>query len=170
MDYSGVTHIHHLFLPRAAHALAAMWRRANAHTDPRLRHMLLYLVEQAIWGMSILNRYGPTHYSQVNRQLTGVYYVSSQISEVSPNVQSWKQAIPADQDLRRRAGSTGLRTRRDGEHDGVARDSRRLGGLRFHRPAVRREHLLRRSQLPGGILARGADQRDAGGHRRPLQE
>ena len=33
--------------------------------------------------MSILNRYGPTHYSQVNRQLTGVYYVSSQISEVS---------------------------------------------------------------------------------------
>ena len=84
MDYSGVTHIHHFFLPRAAHALAAMWRRANAHADLRLRHMLLYFVEQAIWGMSILNRYGPTHYSQVNRQLTGVYYVSSQISEVSP--------------------------------------------------------------------------------------
>ena len=80
----GVTHIHHFFLPRAALALAAMWRRANAHTDLRLRHMLLYFVEQAIWGMSILNRYGPTHYSQVNRQLSGVYYVSSQISEVSP--------------------------------------------------------------------------------------
>ena len=84
MDYSGVTHVHHFFLPRAAHALATMWRRANAHADLRLRHMLLYFVEQAIWGMSILNRYGPTHYSQVNRQLTGVYYVSSQISEVSP--------------------------------------------------------------------------------------
>ena len=80
----GVTHVHHFFLPRAAHALAAMWRRANAHADVRLRHMLLYFVEQAIWGMSILNRYGPTHYSQVNRQLTGVYYVASQISEVSP--------------------------------------------------------------------------------------
>ena len=80
----GVTHVHHFFLPRAALALAAMWRRANAHTDLRLRHMLLYFVEQAIWGMSILNRYGPTHYSQVNRQLSGVYYVSSQISEVSP--------------------------------------------------------------------------------------
>ena len=53
----GVTHIHHFFLPRAAHALAAMWRRANAHADRRLRHMLLYFVEQAIWGMSILNRY-----------------------------------------------------------------------------------------------------------------
>ena len=84
MDYSGVSHIHHFFLPRAAHALAAMWRRANAHPDVRIRHMLLYFVEQAIWGMSILNRYSPTHYSQVNQQLTGVYYVASQISEVSP--------------------------------------------------------------------------------------
>ena len=34
--------------------------------------------------MSILARYGPTHYSQVNQHLTGVYYVASQISEVSP--------------------------------------------------------------------------------------
>ena len=75
MEYSGVTHVHHFFLPRAAHALAAMWRRANAHADTRLRHMLLYFVEQAIWGMSILNRYAPTHYSQVNQQLSGVYYV-----------------------------------------------------------------------------------------------
>ena len=80
----GVTHVHHFFLPRAAHALAAIWSRGNAHVDVRLRHMLIYFVEQAIWGMSILNRYGPTHYSQVNRQLTGVYYVASQISEVSP--------------------------------------------------------------------------------------
>ena len=39
------------------------------HADLRLRHMLLYFVEQAIWGMSILNRYRPTGYSQVNRQL-----------------------------------------------------------------------------------------------------
>ena len=84
MEYSGVTHLHHFFLPRAAHSLAAMWRRANDCSDTRNRHMLLYFVEQAIWGMSILNRYAPTHYSQVNRHLTGVYYVSSQISEVSP--------------------------------------------------------------------------------------
>ena len=85
----GVTHAHHFFLPRAAHALAAMWRKADAHPDSRVRHMLLYFVEQAIWGMSILNRYQPIQHgrlggSQVNRQLTGVYYVASQISEVSP--------------------------------------------------------------------------------------
>ena len=88
-EYSGVTHIHHFFFPRAAHALAAMWRLAGAHPDVRVRHMLLYFVEQAIWGMSVLNRYQPIQHgrlggSQVNRQLTGVYYVASQISEVSP--------------------------------------------------------------------------------------
>ena len=80
----GVTHVHHFFLPRAAHALAAIWRRGNAHVDVRLRHMLIYFVEQAIWGMSILARYAPTHYSQVNQYLSGVFYVGSQIAEVSP--------------------------------------------------------------------------------------
>ena len=80
----GFTHVHHLLLPRAAHALAAMWRRACECNEPRLRNMLLFFVEQAIWGMSVLNRYGPSHFSQVNRQLSGVYYVGSQIAEVSP--------------------------------------------------------------------------------------
>ena len=84
MDRAGVTHLHHFFLPRQAHALAALWRRATACSEPRLRSALLFFVEQAIWGMSILNRYGPTHFSQVNRQLSGVYYVGSQIAEVSP--------------------------------------------------------------------------------------
>ncbi len=85
IEHSGVTHLHHFFLPRAAHALAAMWRRANAHTDTRLRHMLLYFVEQALWTMSALNRYRPTGYSQVNQYLTGVYYVPSQHAECSPS-------------------------------------------------------------------------------------
>ncbi len=84
MATTKTTAVHHLYLPRAAHALAALWRRAGSHSDPRLRHMLLYFVEQAVWGVSLLNRYGPTHFSQVNRQLSGVYYVGSQIAEVSP--------------------------------------------------------------------------------------
>ncbi|MCK4304673.1 MAG: DNA methylase [Candidatus Eisenbacteria sp.] len=84
MDHAGVTHLHHFFPPRGGHALAAMWRRACAHEDSRIRNMLLFFVEQAIWGMSVLARYAPTHYSQVNRQLSGVYYIGSQIAEVSP--------------------------------------------------------------------------------------
>ncbi len=80
----GVTHLHHFFLPRARHALMALWTRANTTADPRLRTFLLFTVEQAIWTMSLLDRYRPTGYSQVNQYLTGVYYISSQISEVSP--------------------------------------------------------------------------------------
>ncbi len=78
------SHVHHLFLSRSAHALSALWSRAKANSDPRIRQMLLFLVEQAIPGMSVLNRYMPTAFSQANRQLTGVYYIASQISEVSP--------------------------------------------------------------------------------------
>ena len=84
LEPKGFTRLHHMFLPRAAHALAAMWRRASGHKDSRLRNTLLFFVEQAIWGMSVLNRYGPLHFSQVNRALTGVYYVASQVSEVCP--------------------------------------------------------------------------------------
>jgi DNA modification methylase/predicted RNA-binding Zn-ribbon protein involved in translation (DUF1610 family) len=80
----GFTSVHHLFLPRARQALVQLWEKAINVADTRLRQMLLYFVEQAIWGMSILNRYSPTHYSQTNQQLTGVYYVPSQHAEVSP--------------------------------------------------------------------------------------
>ncbi|MFO0649929.1 MAG: hypothetical protein U0326_27160 [Polyangiales bacterium] len=85
----GVTHLHHFFLPRARHALARMWKKADAHPDARTRLQLRFLVEQSIWGMSVMNRYQPLMHgepggSQVNRQQSGIYYVPSQISEVSP--------------------------------------------------------------------------------------
>ena len=84
MRTTGTTHVHQMFLPRAAHAMASLWSRANNIEDVSCRKALLYLIEQATWGMSVLNRYGPSHFSQVNRQLTGVYYVSSLTSECSP--------------------------------------------------------------------------------------
>ncbi|WP_273888496.1 DNA methyltransferase [Rubrobacter naiadicus] len=84
MRPSAITHLHHFFLPRARHALAALWKNANRATDKRVREMLLFFVDQAIWGMSVLNRYSPSHFSQVNRALSGVFYVASHISEVSP--------------------------------------------------------------------------------------
>ena len=80
----GIGATHHLFLSRQAHALAALWRKASVLSDVRVRNQMLFFVEQAIWGMSILNRYSPSHFSQVNRALTGAYYAASQISEVSP--------------------------------------------------------------------------------------
>ena len=78
------SHVHHLFLSRPTISMAMLWQKANSSDQCRLRNMLLFFVEQAISGMSILNRYRSTVYSQVGQAQGGVYYVSSQISEVSP--------------------------------------------------------------------------------------
>jgi len=75
-------HVDDLFLPRSAHALAALWEKAD---KSRLRIPLLYLFEQAIWTMSVLNRYRPSGYSQVSQCLSGVFYVPSQTAELSPH-------------------------------------------------------------------------------------
>jgi hypothetical protein len=78
------THVHNVFLPRAAQALAALWCRAVTGSPERVRHMLLYFVEQAVWGLSVMNRYGPLHFSQVNRYMAGHIRIMSQHSECSP--------------------------------------------------------------------------------------
>ncbi|WP_299481107.1 DNA methyltransferase [uncultured Paracoccus sp.] len=85
----GFTHVHHFFLPRAAQAMGLLWKKAMEHPDSRVRSMLIFMVEQAVWGLSVLNRYQPIQQgrpggSQVNRQMTGVYYVGSQHAECSP--------------------------------------------------------------------------------------
>ena len=80
----GITKVHQVFLPRAAQALSAVWKHALAESDKRLRNMLTWYVEQAVWSMSVLNRYRPTGYSQVSQYLTGVYYIASQSAELSP--------------------------------------------------------------------------------------
>ncbi|MGR4018316.1 DNA methyltransferase [Vibrio harveyi] len=79
------SHVHHLYLPRAAHSLSLLWRKVKEVDDHRLRQALTYFVEQSIWGMSLLNRYTPSHFSHVNQQLTGVYYIASQHAECSPS-------------------------------------------------------------------------------------
>ncbi len=84
MSNFGISHFSHFFLARPQHTLAAMWNAVQRVADPRIRHALLFTVEQCIPGMSILNRYSPSHYSQSNRMMSGVYYVPSQHSEVSP--------------------------------------------------------------------------------------
>jgi len=82
IEPKGFTNIHHFFFPRAAQALAVLLRVARAQKDARIRQMLLFLIEQAIAGLNIQNRYGPRGYPQGALPL--VYYIPSQISEVSP--------------------------------------------------------------------------------------
>jgi hypothetical protein len=78
------TNIHHIFLPRAAHALAGLWWRAKNTEEIGLRSALIFFVEQAIWSMSLLNRYRPTGYSQVNQYMSGRIRLLSQHAECSP--------------------------------------------------------------------------------------
>lgn len=89
MRDKGITHTHHMFIPRAAQAMGHLWEKAQAYPDARIRSFLIFMVEQAIPGLSVLNRYQPIQQgrpggSQVNRQLTGVYYVGAQQSECTP--------------------------------------------------------------------------------------
>lgn len=106
------------FLPRASQAIGKLWKKADANPDPRIRAFLLYMVEQSIPGLSVLNRYQPIQQgrpggSQVNRQLSGVYYVASQHSECSP----WynlggklDRLIKAFRDYKVGAGNTAITT------------------------------------------------------------
>jgi DNA methylase len=80
----GFTHVHHLWGDRALLSLSALWTLAASERDPLLRHALLFWIEQAMWGLSWMNRYKATDHSQVNRAQSGVYYVSSLMSECHP--------------------------------------------------------------------------------------
>lgn len=89
MKSTNTNSIPSLFIARSAHAMACLWRLSQNQKDHRTRQMMLFMVEQAIWGLSVLNRYQPIQQgrpggSQVNRQLTGVLYVPSQHAECSP--------------------------------------------------------------------------------------
>ena len=84
MSNFGITHFSHFFLPRQQQALSRMWEIANQWQDSRGRTALLFMVEQCIWTMTLLNRFRPTGFSQVNQYMSGVFFVPSQASEISP--------------------------------------------------------------------------------------
>lgn len=89
MATTKVNSVSDLFVPRSAQTMATLWRKATSEPNPETRRFLIFMVEQAIWGLSALNRYQPSQHlnyggSQVNRQLNGVYYVASMYAECSP--------------------------------------------------------------------------------------
>jgi len=109
----GFTHIHHFFLPRAAQAMGKLWEKAKAHPDARIRAFLLFMVEQGIGPMSVLNRYRANQTSQSNQILTGVYYVPSQIAEISVSYRfasKLNQLVKTFRSLKVGAGQTAIST------------------------------------------------------------
>ena len=80
----GFSHVHHFFLERAGQALGLLWQKANNQCNSENKLVLRFFIEQAITSLNVQNRYGPHRYSQSNGAMPLVYYVPSQISEVSP--------------------------------------------------------------------------------------
>ncbi len=79
------THVHHLFLKRPALVADTLWSLANNWEDKSLKNALLFFIEQAILGTTILNRHHVIGRANVNQWLTGVYYVPSLYEETSYN-------------------------------------------------------------------------------------
>ncbi len=80
----GFDRVQHFWSNRALASLSVLWSLCNEEADPLTRHALLFWLDQNLWGFSFMNRFVPTHFSQVNRYLSGVYYVGSLHSEPSP--------------------------------------------------------------------------------------
>lgn len=79
----GIDSLHHFWPDRALTALAVLWSWTTEESDLLTRLALRFWVEQAFWGLSWMNRYKANDRSQVNRQMTGVYYVPSLVAECS---------------------------------------------------------------------------------------
>ncbi len=79
----GITNIHHFYLPRQLRTYSCLWRLASEETNPQLRSALRFFVQSNGLGMTVMNRFGPTHYSQVNKYFSGTLYIPSMIAESS---------------------------------------------------------------------------------------
>ena len=83
MASDGSTRAYHFYPRRSLAALSILW--SSIRDEPtELQLPLKFWIEQAIWGLSWMNRWRPDGYSHVNQYMTGVYYVPSGVAECSP--------------------------------------------------------------------------------------
>jgi DNA modification methylase/predicted RNA-binding Zn-ribbon protein involved in translation (DUF1610 family) len=79
----GFTRIHHLYFLRTIHILAILWEKIFSIKAVRQRNILLFWFDSHLVNLSIQNRYRPEVSFPYN-PLTGVYYISSLVSEANP--------------------------------------------------------------------------------------
>jgi hypothetical protein len=82
-DDIGLTHVHHFYTRRSLWSMSYLYCLICAVSDIHVKNRLKFMWQSLALGYTKLNRYGATHYSQVNRMLNGTLYVASLISEVS---------------------------------------------------------------------------------------
>ena len=79
----GITHVHHFYLPRQLKTFSCLWTLASSQDRYAIRRALMFFLTSNALGFTVLNRFGPTHYSQVNKYFSGTLYVPSTIAETS---------------------------------------------------------------------------------------
>lgn len=79
----GITHIHHFYMPRQLATMACLWRLAGVAPTYRERRALRFWISSNGLSLTVLNRFAPTHHSQVNRYFSGTLYVPSTVAETS---------------------------------------------------------------------------------------
>lgn len=80
----GIYAIHHFYSKRNLWMTAYLWNRVRLVEDNRLQKHLLFWLQSVTMGFSLLNRYRPTGYSQVNQLLSGTLYVGATLAEITP--------------------------------------------------------------------------------------
>ena len=79
----GIKYLHQLYLPRQLCTYSSLWSLADSHSSYQMRSALKFFVSSNALGMTVMNRYAPTHHSQVNRYFSGTLYIPSTVSETS---------------------------------------------------------------------------------------
>lgn len=83
MDNQGVTHYHHLYTTRMRAVLSRLWAKVGAAPTEDLKRIGRFWVDSHFLNLSIQNCYRPGVSFPYN-PISGIYYVSSVISEPNP--------------------------------------------------------------------------------------
>jgi len=79
----GITHVHHLYLPRQVATYSLQWQMADMQDKRRMVQFWRFTLQSVALSFTRLNRFLQNAYSQVNRVLSGTLYVGSTVSEPS---------------------------------------------------------------------------------------
>lgn len=111
-EAQGVTHYHHLFTSRLQVVISKLWKMANAAPSEEIKRLARFWIDSHFLNLSIQNCYRPGVSFPYN-PISGIYYVSSLISEPNPFIayeNKLKQIIRGFGDRNTREGGYSVMT------------------------------------------------------------
>lgn len=79
--HQDISRVNHFYTKKSILTISHLW---SSMQTSKYAIQLQFMVDQVLVGMSKMARYVPTHFSQVNQNLSGTLYIGSQYVEVSP--------------------------------------------------------------------------------------